>query len=54
MWKKYYVILLTQTLVIFFLDGHGLILKRSILMYIRFEAWGTWNEVEIYDTKSSQ
>ena len=23
-------------------------------MNVRFEAWGTWNEVEIYDTKSSQ
>jgi len=54
MWKKYYVILLPQTLVILFWDGHGLILKRSIFMNVRFEAWGTWNEVEMYDTKSSQ
>jgi len=53
-WKKYYVILLPRTLVIFFWDGHGLILKRSILMNIPFEAWGTWNEVQIYDTKTSQ
>ena len=35
-WKKYYVILLPQTLVIFFLDGHGFILKRSILINVPF------------------
>ena len=35
-WKKYYVILFPQTFVIFFLDGHGLILKRSILMNVPF------------------
>jgi len=23
-------------------------------MFPLFEAWGTWNEVEIYDTKTSQ
>jgi len=23
-------------------------------MFSLFEAWGTWNEVEIYDTKTSQ
>jgi len=35
------------------LDGHGFILKRSILINIPlFEAWGTWNEVEIYDIKT--
>jgi len=32
----YYVILLLQTLVIFFLDGHGFILKRSILIKVPF------------------
>jgi len=53
-WKKYYVILLPRTLVIFSLDGHGFILKGSILMtFPLFDAWGTWNEVEIYDTKTS-
>ena len=51
----YYVILLPQTLVIFFWDGHCFILKCSILINVPFiEAWGTWNEVEIYDTKTSQ
>jgi len=34
--KKYYVILLPRTLVIFFLDGHGFIVKRSILMNVAF------------------
>jgi len=38
-WKKYYVILLPWTLVIFFLDGHGFILKRSILINVPF-IWG--------------
>jgi len=23
-------------------------------MFLLFEAWGTWNEVEMYDTKTSQ
>jgi len=47
-WKKYYVILLPRTLVIFFWDGHGFILKRSILMNVPF-IWGmrdtkwSWN-----------
>jgi len=47
-WKKYYVILLPQTLVIFFLDGHDFILKRSILINVPF-IWGmrdmiwSWN-----------
>ena len=47
-WKKYYVILLPRTLVIFFCDGHGFILKRSILMNVPF-IWGmrdmkwSWN-----------
>jgi len=46
--KKYYVILLPRTLVIFFLDGHGFIVKRSILMNVAF-IWGmrdmkwSWN-----------
>jgi len=39
-WKKYYVILLPWTLVIFFWDGHGFVLKHSILMNVRF-IWGT-------------
>jgi len=45
---KYYVILLRRTLVIFFWDGHGLILKHSILMNVPF-IWGmrdlkwSWN-----------
>ena len=34
--KKYYVILLPQTLVIFLLDGHGFILKRLILIKVHF------------------
>jgi len=38
-WKKYYAILVPRTLVIFFWDGHGLILKRSILMNVPF-IWG--------------
>ena len=38
-WKKYYVILLPWTLVIFFWDGHGFILKHSILMNVPF-TWG--------------
>ena len=48
MWKKYYVILLPQTLVIFFLDGQDYILKRSILINVPF-IWGmrdmkwSWN-----------
>jgi len=48
MWKKYYVILLPRTLVIFFWDGHGFILKRSIRMNVPF-IWGmrdmkwSWN-----------
>ena len=47
-WKKYYVILLLRTLVIFFLDGHGFILKRWILINVPF-IWGmrdikwSWN-----------
>ena len=54
-WKKYYVILLPRTPVIFFWDGHGFLLKRSILItFPLFEAWGTWNEVEIDDTKTSK
>ena len=40
MWKKYYVILLPQILVIFFLDGQDFILKRSILINVPF-FWGT-------------
>jgi len=49
------VILLLRTIVIFFWDGHGFILKRSILINIPF-VWGMRdrNEVEIYDTKTSQ
>jgi len=35
-WKKYYVILLPWTLAIFFLDGHGFIWKRSILINVPF------------------
>jgi len=38
-WKKYYVILVPRTLVIFFWDGHGLILKHSSLMNVPF-IWG--------------
>jgi len=38
-WKKYYVILLPRTLVIFFWDGHAFVLKHSILMNIPF-IWG--------------
>jgi len=38
-WKKYYVILLPWTLVIFFWDGHGFVLKHSILMNVPF-IWG--------------
>jgi len=47
-WKKYYVILFQRTLVIFFWDGHGFILKHSILMNVPF-IWGmrdmkwSWN-----------
>jgi len=47
-WKKYYVILLPRTLVIFCWDGHGFILKRSILINVPF-IWGmrdmkwSWN-----------
>jgi len=47
-WKKYYVILLRQTLVVFFLEGHDFILKRSILINVPF-IWGmrdmkwSWN-----------
>jgi len=47
-WKKYYVILFPRTLVIFFWDGHGFILKHSILMNVPF-IWGmrdmkwSWN-----------
>ena len=46
--KKYYVILLPRTLVIFFWDGHGFILKRLIFMNVPF-IWGmrdmkwSWN-----------
>ena len=55
MWKKYYVILLARTLVILFWDGHGFILNaQSWWTFPLFEAWGTWNEVEIYDTKTNQ
>ena len=36
------------------LRWHDFILKRTILMNVAFEAWGTWNEVEIYDTKECQ
>jgi len=35
-WKKYYVILLPWTLVIFFWDGHGFVLKHSILINVPF------------------
>jgi len=35
-WKKYYVILLPWTLVNFFWDGHGFILKHSILTNVPF------------------
>ena len=35
-WKKYYVILLPQTLVIFFLDWHGFISKCLILIKVPF------------------
>jgi len=35
-WKKYYVILLPWTLVIFCWDGHGFVLKHSILMNVPF------------------
>jgi len=54
-WKKYYVILLPWTLVIFFWDGHGIVLKHSILMNVPF-VWGMRDikKVEIYDTKTSQ
>jgi len=38
-WKKYYVILLQWTLVIFFWDGHGFVLKHYILMNVPF-IWG--------------
>jgi len=38
-WKKYYVILLPWTLVIFFCDGHGFVLKHSILMNVPL-IWG--------------
>jgi len=38
-WKKYYVILLPWTLVIFIRDGHGFVLKHSILMNVPF-IWG--------------
>jgi len=38
-WRKYYVILLPQTLVIFFSDRLGLILKHLILMNVPF-IWG--------------
>jgi len=38
-WKKYYVILLPRTLVMFSWDGHGFILKCSILMNVPF-IWG--------------
>jgi len=39
----------------FFWDGHGFILKRSIWWtFPLIEAWETWNEVEIYDTRTSQ
>ena len=52
LWKKYYVILLPQTLVIFFLDGHGFILKRSILIKFPFIigmrdmkwSWNLWHQ----------
>jgi len=27
---------------------------QSWWTFLLFEAWGTWNEVEIYDTKTSQ
>jgi len=27
---------------------------QSWWTFLSFEAWGTWNEVEIYDTKTSQ
>jgi len=45
----------TQTLVIFFWDGHGFILKRLILKNVPF-IWGMtdMNWSEIYDTKTSQ
>ena len=39
-WKKYYVILFPQNLVIFFCDGHDFILKRSILINVPF-IWST-------------
>ena len=35
-WKNYYLILLPRTLVIFFWNGHGFILKCSILMNVPF------------------
>ena len=40
MWKKYYVILLPRTLVIFFLDGHGFILKCSNINCRKKGNWG--------------
>ena len=46
--KKYYVILLPRTLVIFFWDSHGFIIKFSIMMNVPF-IWGmrhmkwSWN-----------
>ena len=54
-WKKYYVILLPWTLVIFFWYGHGFVSKHSIFMNVPF-IWGMRDikEVEIYDTKTSQ
>jgi len=35
-WKKYYVILLPRTIIIFFWDGHGLVLKCSTLINVPF------------------
>ena len=54
-WKKYYVILLPRTLVIFFWDGHCFILKPLTLINVPF-VWGMrdMKEVEIYDTKTSE
>jgi len=49
--KNYYVILLLRTLVIFFWDGHGFILKRWILINVPFFwcmrdmkwSWNLWD-----------
>jgi len=55
MWKKYYVILLPRTLSSSLEMGLASFYNaQSWWMFPLFEASGTWNKVEIHDTKTSQ